>query len=164
MVEKEVPIYEYKEIVVLVPAASPGDVPTKQVRQQPGKQIGTRKESHLQWDSEGPLEKIDKQPIWEQSGDTSWHFTLIGDSAMALSGLRAAGVPEGDPVMQRMMENLFTYLDTYGPPDQTWNLAWLTVVMARTEGTVAAQWTEKLASRLLDGQITDGPALGLWGR
>ena len=37
------------------------------------------------------------------------------------------------------------------------------VAMAQTEDTLAAEWTEKLASRLLDGQITDGAARGLWG-
>ncbi len=163
LIEYDRPIYEYTDVVVFIPGPSPGDPPIRQVRKQPTKQIGTRKESHIRWDPEGPLEMIDKQPIYEHVGDTSWQGNLVGDSAMALSGLRAAGLPEGDPVVQRMVDNLFAYLDTYGMPDQTWNVAWLTMVMARTDGALAAEWTEKLASRLLDGQITDGAARGLWG-
>ena len=163
MVDVDRPVYEYTDVVVFIPGPSPGEPPIKQIRQQPTKQIGTRKESHIRWDPEGPLEMIYKQPIYEYIGDTSWQFSLIGDSAMALEALRAAGLSEGDPVVQRMVDNVFAYLDTYGPPDQTWNVAWLAIVMARTDGALAAEWTEKLASRLLDGQITDGAARGLWG-
>lgn len=163
MVDVDRPIYEYTDLVVFIPGPSPGEPPIKQVRQVPTKQIGTRKESHIRWDPEGPLELIYKQPIYEYIGDTSWQFSLIGDSAMALEALRAAGLSEGDPVVQRMVDNVVAYLDTYGPPDQTWNVAWLAIVMARTDGALAAEWTEKLASRLLDGQVTDGAARGLWG-
>lgn len=163
VIEVQRPVYEYTDVVVLMPNQSPGEPPIKQIRKQPTKQIGTRTEKYIRWDPEGPLEMIDKQPIYEHVGDTSWHYNLIGDSAMALDALRVAGVPESDPVVPRMLENLNTYLDTYSVPDHTWNIAWLTIAMARTEGEVAKKWTEKLASRLLDGQITDGPARGLWG-
>jgi hypothetical protein len=163
IVEVPRPVYEYTDVVVFIPGPSPGEPPIKQIRKQPTKQIGTVMERHIRWDPEGDMERIDKQPIYEHVGDTSWHFNLIGDSAMALTALRAAGLPEGDPVVQRMVENIFGYLETYGPPDHTWNLAWLSIAMARTDGEQAAEWTEKLASRILDGQITDGAARGLWG-
>ncbi|WP_395745242.1 hypothetical protein [Prosthecobacter sp.] len=163
LIERDVPIYEYTDMVVLTPGPSPGDPPVRRIVQQPTKQIGTRKETHIRYDPNGPLERIYKQPIYEHVGDTSWSYSLIGDSAMALTALRAAGVPENDPVMVHMVENLMLYLDTYGPPDQTWNVAWLAVAMAQTDDSIAADWAEKLASRLLDGQITDGPARGLWG-
>ncbi len=163
LIERDIPIYEYTDLVVLTPGPSPGDPPVKRIVQQPTKQIGTRKETHIRYDPNGPLERIYKQPIYEHVGDTSWSYSLIGDSAMALTALRAAGLPENDPVVYHMVENLLLYLDTYGPPDQTWNLAWLTVAMAQTDDSMAADWTEKLASRLLDGQITDGTARGLWG-
>ena len=163
IIEVERATYEYTDVVVFIPSGSPGEPPTKTIRKQPTKQIGTHTEKYIRWDPEGPLEMIDKQPIYEHVGDTSWQFSLIGDSAMALDALRNAGVPEGDSVIQHMLDNLNTYLETYGPPDQTWNLAWLTIAMAKTEGEIAEKWTEKLASRILDGQITDGAARGLWG-
>jgi hypothetical protein len=163
LIERDVPIYEYTDLVVLTPGPSPGDPPVRRIVQQPTKQIGTRKETHIRYDPTGPLERIYKQPIYEHVGDTSWSYSLIGDSAMALTALRAAGLPENDPVVTHMVENILLYLDTYGPPDQTWNLAWLAVAMAQTDDSIASDWTEKLASRLLDGQITDGAARGLWG-
>lgn len=163
LIERDIPIYEYTDLVVFTPGTSPGDPPVRRIVQQPTKQIGTRKETHIRYDPNGPLERTYKQPIYEHVGDTSWSYSLIGDSAMALTALRAAGVPENDPVVYHMVENLLLYLDTYGPPDQTWNLAWLAVAMAQTDDSIAEDWTEKLASRLLDGQITDGAARGLWG-
>ena len=135
----------------------------KIVTKQPIRQIGTRKEKHERWDPEGPLERIYKKPIYEHVGDTRWPFSGIGDAAMATCALRSAGVPDSDPVIQRMMDNLIGYLTVYGTPDQTWNLAWLTAALAPAEGKAANEWTQKLAGRLLDGQITDGPARGLWG-
>src|SRR5688500_18546655 len=55
IVEIDRPVYEYTDIVVLIPNPSPGEPPIKQMRKQPTKQIGTRKEKHIRWDPEGPL-------------------------------------------------------------------------------------------------------------
>ncbi len=162
-IEVDRPIYEYTDLVVMVPGPSPGDPPVRQVRKVPTKQIDTKKEIIIRWDPNGPEEMIDKQAIWEHVGDTSWQCNLIGDSAMALTALRHAGLPESDLVIYKMSENLLGYLDTYGAPDHTWNVAQLAIALARTPGEVAEEWTRKLASRLLDGQISDGPARGLWG-
>lgn len=162
-IEVDRPIYEYTDLVVMVPNPSPGEPPLRQVRKVPTRQTGTYKETIIRWDPNGPEEMIDKQPIWEHVGDTSWQCNLIGDSAMALTALRNAGLPENDLVVYKMSENLLNYLDTYGAPDHTWNLAQLAIALSRTPGAVAEEWTLKLASRLLDGQITDGPARGLWG-
>lgn len=162
-IEVDRPIYEYTDLVVMVPNSSPGEPPLRQVRKVPTRQIDTKKEIIIRWDPNGPEEMIDKQPIYEHVGDTSWQFNLIGDSAMALTALRNAGLPENDLVIYKMSENLLNYLDTYGAPDHTWNVAQLAIALAHTPGEVAQEWTLKLASRLLDGQISDGPARGLWG-
>jgi len=66
-------------------------------------------------------------------------------------------------VIQQNLANLRQTIAAYGLPDQTWNLAWLTVVFAETPGREAAQLTAQLASRLVDGQLRDGPGRGLWG-
>ncbi len=168
MVEVTRPIYEYEygpDIIIFIPGTSPSQPDRKVVRKviTKAKQVGTTKVTIEQFDPNGPLEKIWKQPIYEFIGDVRWHFSNIGDSAMALGALRAAGVPESDPAVQRMVENLTDFLNAFGPPDETWNLAWLTIAMAQTGGDVAAEWTQKLASRLFDGQITEGAARGFWG-
>ncbi|MBK8035547.1 MAG: hypothetical protein IPK22_00195 [Verrucomicrobiaceae bacterium] len=162
-IEVDRPIYEYTDLVVMVPGPSPGDPPQRQVRKVPTRQIDTKKEIIIRWDPNGPEEMIDKQPIYEHVGDTSWQFNLIGDSAMALTALRSAGLPESDLVVYKMAQNLIDYLETYGAPDHTWNVAQLAIALSKTPGDMAKEWTERLASRLLDGQIADGPARGLWG-
>lgn len=162
-IEVDRPIYEYTDLVVMVPGPSPGDPPQRQVRKVPMRQIDTKKETIIRWDPNGPEEMIDKQPIYEHVGDTAWQFNLIGDSAMALTALRRAGLPESDLVVYKMTQNLIDYLETYGAPDHTWNVAQLAIALSHTPGEMAEEWTNKLASRLLDGQISDGPARGLWG-
>lgn len=159
LVEIEVPIYEYAKQEGGSSSSGSSTAPKRQAIRQ----IGIEKKTLVRLDPNGPLEKTFSEPIFEKVGDTSWRFSLIGDSAMALHALRCAGLPESDPVVQRMVENLTTFLNSHGAPEQTWNLAWLAVVMARTEGADATRWTHQLASRLLDSQITDGPAAGLWG-
>lgn len=162
-IEIDRPIYEYTDLVVMVPGPSPGDPPQRQVRKVPTRQIDSKKETIIRWDPNGPEEMIDKQPIYEHVGDTSWQFNLIGDSAMALTALRRAGLPESDLVVYKMSQNLIDYLETYGAPDHTWNVAQLAIALSRMQGEMAEEWTRRLASRLLDGQIADGPARGLWG-
>jgi len=161
-VEVDVPVYEYKQVVTFQ-QASPGEPPKKIVTQQPVRQTGTKKQTGLKYDPEGPIARKHKVPIYEKGGNTFWYASTIGDAALAVCALRRAGVPEHDPIIQRMMENFGAYLGTYGLPDQTWNLAWLTAALAPNKGQDAIAWTQKLAGRLLDGQITDGPARGLWG-
>jgi hypothetical protein len=51
----------------------------------------------------------------------------------------------------------------YGMPDATWDLAWCAAAFARLPGEEDDSLTRELASKLLNGQITDGPACGMWG-
>lgn len=48
-------------------------------------------------------------------------------------------------------------------PDTTWDLAWLTAAFATMPTNRFGTATEMLASKLMDGQILDGTARGLWG-
>ena len=162
MVKYPTPVFAYTNVVTFVPGSA-GQPPQKVVQQMATKQIGTVTNEYPVADPNGPLERENRYPIYEPGGSVYWRFPNIGDAALATYALRRAGVPNNDPVMQRMLQNLADYLHTYGPPDQTWNLAWLTAVLAGTPGKDAADWTQKLAARILDGQITDGAARGLWG-
>lgn len=162
-VEVDVPVYEYKQVVTFVQSSSV-DPPRKVVTQQPVRKIGTKKVKSLAVDHNGSIEKTIKHPVYEKGDNTIfWYPSTIGDNAMAVCALRRAGVPESDPVMSRMLVNLKEYLGTYRVPDQTWNLAWLVAALAPVQEKDAITWTEALVGRLLDGQITDGAARGLWG-
>ena len=62
-------------------------------------------------------------------------------------------------------QRLADYLDAYGLPDRTWDLAWLTVAFANLPQTVELNktLTERMVRKLLLGQVTEGPGAGLWG-
>jgi hypothetical protein len=161
----EYPVYEYSNVVTFIPG-SVGEAPRKVVQQRPVKQIGTRKveREDLVGDPEGTIIRQHRRPlVYDKNGTVVWYARNLGDAALTAYALQQAGVPETDPVLQRMLENLRSHVDTYGLPDQTWNLAWLTAVFAGIPGAEAEVLTKRMVSRLLDGQITEGPARGLWG-
>ena len=158
----DVPVYEYKTVISFE-RASPAEPPKKVTRQQPVRQIGMEKKELKVWDPKGSIAELMTYPVYESGGNVYWHFSSVGDAAFATYALRCAGVPDTDPVIQRMLANLSGYLQQYGLPDQTWNLAWLTVVFAATPGKDYETRTRDLAARILDGQISEGQARGLWG-
>lgn len=164
-VTSEYPVYEYSNVVTFIPG-SVGEAPRKVVSQRPVKQIGTRKVERVVEvsDPEGPLIKQHRRPVaYDKNGSIVWYARNLGDAALTAYALRRAGVPDTDPVLQRLLENLQNHLDTFGLPDQTWNLAWLAALYAGIPGAEADVLTKRIVSRLLDGQITEGPARGLWG-
>lgn len=156
------PIYSYTSVVTFV-QETVGAPLRKVIQQRPVKQIGSNAVEQLVYDPNGSITREESRPIYDRSGNIRWTTRGIGDAALATYALRKAGVPDTDPVMQGMLINLRNHITSFGLPDQTWNLAWLTAVFAGTPGDQAAELTQRLASRLLDGQITDGDARGLWG-
>ncbi len=158
----QIPVFEYSNYVTFV-QTSPTEPPHKVVERRAVRQIGTKPLQTVVYDKDGPIGRIDARPIYQAGGNIFWRVSGLGDAALVVYALRQAGVPDEDPVVQRMLENLRGQLTEQGLPDETWNLAWLTVVFAATPGTEAADLTERLAGRLMDGQIVEGAARGLWG-
>ncbi len=161
----ESPVYEYSNVVTFIPG-SVGEAPRKVVAKRPVRKIGVKtvEQEGLVPDPKGPIIKEYRRPFqYDNSGVITWSARTVGDAALTVYALRQAGVADTDPVMQRMLENLQGHVGTFGLPDQTWDLAWLTAVFAGTPGDQAEALTQQLVSRLLDGQITEGPARGLWG-
>lgn len=161
----ESPVYEYSNVVTFIPG-SVNEAPRKVVAKRPVRKIGVKtvEQEGLVPDPKGPITKELRRPLlYDKSGIITWSARSLGDAALTVYALRQAGVADTDPVMQRMLENLQGHVGTFGLPDQTWDLAWLTAVFAGTPGAEAETLTQRLVSRLLDGQITEGPARGLWG-
>jgi hypothetical protein len=162
IVTTQEPVFEYTNVVVFV-KSSAGDPPRREVQRRPVRQIGTRPIERRVPDPNGPIEAPIARPVYEPGGTIYWHASTLGDAALATYALRCAGVPADDAVIRQMLTNIEDHLQSYGLPEHTWNLAWLTALFAVTPGEPARQRTEQLAGRLLEGQITDGPARGLWG-
>jgi hypothetical protein len=117
----------------------------------------------MEYDPNGSISKTVGEPIYGGPGGNMWFFGRLGQNAMALYALREAGVPGDDPAVSKVAGNLAEFVELYGMPDATWDLAWMATAFSRLSGQQAEDLTRKLASKLLDGQITEGAARGLWG-
>lgn len=118
---------------------------------------------HLVRDNNGPIVRETSVPVYDKTGPDYWPHGAIGQNAMALYALLAAGVSSREPVMSILADGLIHLVDDYGVPDATWDLAWLTAALSRWPGDAAKEAAMACASKLLDGQILDGDARGLWG-
>ncbi len=170
--EREVPVYEWttrqETVRVRRGGGTTGDpvtmeTVTRDVRVR-GKQIGTRTQTRtrLVRDPEGPIRREETRRVYGPGGPDDWHFHLLGHNARALHALRVAGVDADDPQADALAQRLRNHVRVYGPPEGTYDLAWLTAAFARMPGDDNADLTRRLAGRLLVGQLTDGPAAGLW--
>ncbi len=156
------PVYSYTNVVVFT-QDTVGAPLRKTIQRRIVKRIGSNEVERLVHDPQGPIAQEQPHPLYDRGGNISWATRNIGDAALALHALRRAGIPDSDPVMQGVLINLRNHISTFGLPDQTWNLAWLTAVFAGTPGDEAADLTRRLASRLMDGQMMDREARGFWG-
>ena len=144
----EAPIVTFVQDTVGAPLRKVVHVPQRRI-----KQIGSNLVEQVSWDVNGSYSKVVPSPLYDPSGGVAWSACGIGDAALAAYALQQAGVPASDPVFDGVVRNIQNHIRTYGLPDQTWNLAWLTAVFAGIPDKTAADITQRLAARLLDGQI-----------
>ena len=154
------PIYEYEkydtfEIKSGVSAAD-GKNLEKVTHRRIVKVIGTNKVERWVPDPNGT-----NIVIWAKP--TTWQPGFLGQNGLALYAVLKAGVPETQTVLAKHIETMCRYLRTYGLPDGTFDLAWLTAAFSNLKGRDCAAIRAKLVNKLLMGQIADGPARGLWG-
>jgi len=154
------PIYEYAkyDTFELRSGASSADGKNleKVTHQRIVKVIGTNKVDRWVPDPNGT-----NIVIWVQP--TTWQPGFLGQNGLALYTVLKAGVPETQPVLAKHVETMCRYLQTYGLPDGTFDLAWLTAAFSNLKGRDGVAIRAKLVNKLLMGQIADGPARGLWG-
>lgn len=92
-----------------------------------------------------------------------WQSGFLGQNALALYALLESGIPASDETLNRLATTLDNYLTAYGLPDTTWDLAWLAASFSRLGSPAFSNTLERVTNKLLEGQITDGAARGLWG-
>lgn len=129
------------------------------------KLIRKEKRTRLVRDKKGAVVKTyykNVGPIYGEGRDI-WPNGFLGANAVALLALSKSGVPEGDPVFDVLARELLNILQMYGLPDKTWDVAWLSAAFANLKGRQYVKVRDRLISKLLDGQITEGAARGLWG-
>ena len=166
--ERTTPLYEYETYTVYErrPGADSQSARTLQpVTRRRVKRVidpdGGPK--HLYRDNSGPIVRETRVPVYDKTGPDRWAHGAIGQNAMALHALLAAGVSPREPVLSILADGLIRLVEDYGVPDATWDLAWLTAALSRWPGETAREAATACASKLLDGQILEGEARGLWG-
>lgn len=169
---REIPVYEYEyetyEVVQKVRVGESAEAvetyrKVKKKRVVSRKQVGTREVKRLVRDPEGSIEREHRKPEYGPGGADVWARYAVGDNALALYALRKAGVSEDDATVSQLTSNLDGFLSHYGYPDETWDLAWLTAAFSTLSYEPHRETAKALATKLLDAQVRDGNAAGLWG-
>lgn len=163
----EVPVFaeEMREIVVRPGAVSGEGVRglERRVIRVRGEQTGTRRERQLVRDPEGSVLRRENRVIWGPGGPDEWAIGQFGTNAMAGVALRRAGHPEADRVVMPMAEFFGELVRTEGPPDLTWDLAWMIILFSESEQESVQNLVPEMMAKLMAGQVRQGPGSGFWG-
>lgn len=167
-VEIEEPVYEYEEYEALMPARQSsegvaGAAMQKVMLKRVKSVIGKRTVRRLVSDKNGPETMTIRVDVWDTDSAVRWGHGMFGATGLLVAALRCSGVPEDDPALQPTLTALSQALDTFGPPDWTWDLAGLTAACTTLSGEDWQRRTLACASKLIDGQLQTGPATGMWG-
>lgn len=92
-----------------------------------------------------------------------WQTGFLAQNAAALYTFLQCGIPETNSVVERLAVSLKHRVTAYGLPDATWDVAWLSAAFANIQRKDFAEIRGRLINKLLEGQVTDGAARGLWG-
>jgi hypothetical protein len=164
----EVPVYEYETVEVWRDVRE-GDSATAMTRREkvkvnrPVRQTGTRKEERLVPDPNGTESLTRSTPIYGPGGPDFWPFARFGLNGLVLYAQHRAGVDPAEPSRQSVEQGLASLVHSYGLPDSTWDLAGIVIGLAHAKDAPTRQVAQRAAGKLLDGQIAEGPAAGLWG-
>lgn len=162
-----VPIYKEirKPVEELVTVRKGYSVVIKRVvRQKVVKRIKIGEKEKLIPDPKGDIVKTVRKPVYGPGGPDIEPGAWLGNNAMALCALLEAGVsPAEHPHMRQMARTLADFVDQFGAPDTTWDIAWAVAALARFPGEVNERALKHLIGRLVSGQCRARAGLGMWG-
>lgn len=164
----EQPVYEYEEYEVYQNVRQGDSVDAVTVRQKvkrrrPVKKIGTREVERLVRDPNGTIVRTERRAIRAPGGPDFWQGNKFGHNALSIYVRARLGATAEDPTVERAAEQLHAIFNTFGLPDLTWDLAWLTAAFSLLDGRDYQDMARRAAAKLADGQIRDGQAAGFWG-
>ena len=167
---KDVPAYKniYEEYETFAVGSSQSVEARKMGKVKRRRVIGTKKcgtQKRLFRDPKGDVVRTHTQhlgPIYGE-GAEYWGGYVTGDSALALLALLKSGIPETNPILIQQADLLDSYVNTFGISDLTWNVAWMATAFSNLRNKKYDKTRSMLINRILDGQVTDGRARGMWG-
>ena len=160
---------EYKDVDQLVPIRDQYGTITGYERKMvkvlaKRTQVGTHDAKRLVADPAGDVMVTKRSPIYGPGGPDVYPHGMLGCNGMALYVFARAGL--GDhPAVRDLAQAMIDKMMAYGIPDYTFDVAWMSAgFSALGRDSSYRLWSDKLISRLIDGQIRDkGDAAGLWG-
>jgi len=162
----DMPVYKkepYQALALVKNGSATGAGSLQNVTKYRYVQKGTEKQERLFRDPNGSITIQEKRPVYGLGGPDFWPDKFLGQNALALCALLKSGKSTDQPAVGKLADKLNTYLEAYGLPDRTWDVAWLTAAFANLPGEQFDKNTKRLVGKLLNGQLTDGPGTGLWG-
>lgn len=163
----EAPLFAEEEREVVVrPRGGSGDAVRgleRRVIRVRGEQIGTQTVRRLVRDPEGPIVRRENQVIWGPGGPDEWMIGQFGTNAMAGVALLRSEHPEAERVVGPMLDFFGELVRREGPPDLTWDLAWMIVLFAESDRESVRDLVPGMMAKLMAGQVREGPGAGLWG-
>lgn len=165
LVNEKVPVYQMVEQVRDVKEGDSVTAVTVRKKVRVGKVVGwkTNQVERTFPDPKGSIVEERRVPVMGPGGPDEWSTFQFGHNAMALYALMRAGVDPSDEMVQRAAEQLLKIYQTFGIPDYTWDLAWSVAAFSMIDAKEYQDMARRMAGKLLDGQIGDGAAKGLWG-
>jgi hypothetical protein len=137
---------------------------TREIR----KQVDTKKETRLIRDNNGPITRVTKVAVYEPGGPDHLYSGFWGQNAQCILILAKLGVPLDEPDFAAGIQTLTNYVDGYGIPDRTYDVAWLTACFTYLAklNPQHPQWpaiAKRLVTKLMLAQHQNDPAKGMWG-
>lgn len=159
----DVPVFETVQEYQDVKVGESVDAVTIRKKVGVRKVVGTEKKMGLVKDPNGTIVRTLKERVYGPGGPDVWHGFQFGHNAMAIYAMMRAGVDPGDEIVQSVAEALSRIYEEFGLPDLTWDLAWSTAAFSLLREERYQELARQMAGKLLDGQIDNGNASGLWG-
>ncbi len=159
----DVPVYKVVEEFRNVNIGDSTDSVMVRKKVKVRKRVGTKQEKRKVLDPEGDIPGQRVKYIYGPGGPDFWRVFEFGYNAMAIYAMIRSGVDPQDEVVYEVAEQLYNIYQEYGLPDLTWDLAWSVAAFSMIEEKKYQDMAEKMAGKLVDGQIDEGPGSGLWG-
>ena len=167
-VPRRVPIHETYETTEAVQRGSSTGATIEMRKVTKRRIVGWKTEGTrevLRRDPDGPIERTERRPVWGSGGPDKLFPGFYAQNAMGIYLLVRAGVDPKSMPLAESIDSLTDYIDGFGLPDRTWDLAWVTAVYVNlaAENDELEDLSRRLVSKLLLAQISDGPGNGMWG-
>ncbi|MCJ8332346.1 MAG: hypothetical protein MJH11_20485 [Lentisphaeria bacterium] len=159
--------YEYYDTLKRVKGHSMTTSSVKRVRSRrvtKRTKTGERTVHHPIHNNKKETTHTQKLPIYGPGGTESVYNGFYAQNAMSIFALLKAGVKPTDEDFRKSINTVTDYVNAYGIPDNTYDLAWLIIAYVNLPKTVTLKREcQGMINKLLLGQIDSGPAKGLWG-